>query len=210
MYAGSADRSVDSTKRDVFENFKSYNLEKPELIRMDNHLLDRHVHLQTNSSRAASSSDRDRGIDGDRADSSDLRSASSSSSSCRKEDDTLDGMFDVIVTDPPYGIRAGAKKSGTATIQAAFYITKSVLFSPLPFLCICCFNFTNVFREEKASDVHSVSGQETGPHSQHSALCRGGSHAGPAAHRCKDTCVVSDSAVQCSAIRCVVILTPPL
>lgn len=130
MYAGSADRSVDSTKRDVFENFKSYNLEKPELIRMDNHLLDRHVHLQTNSSRAASSSDRDRGIDVDvdRADSSDLRSASSSSS-CRKEDDTLDGMFDVIVTDPPYGIRAGAKKSGTATIQAAFYITKSVSFS---------------------------------------------------------------------------------
>ena len=128
MYAGSADRSVDSTKRDVFENFKSYNLEKPELIRMDNHLLDRHVHLQTNSSKAASSSDRDRGIDGDRADSSDLRSASSSSS-CRKEDDTLDGMFDVIVTDPPYGIRAGAKKSGTATIQAAFYITKSVSFS---------------------------------------------------------------------------------
>jgi len=26
-----------------------------------------------------------------------------------------EGFFDVIVTDPPYGIRAGAKKSGQVT-----------------------------------------------------------------------------------------------
>jgi hypothetical protein len=116
MYAGSADRSLDSTKRDIFENFKSYNLEKPELIRMDNHLLDRHIQLKTNSGRAASSSDRDRDIDG--ADSNKLRS--NGSSSTYGEVGILDGMFDVIVTDPPYGIRAGAKKSGTADIRASF------------------------------------------------------------------------------------------
>jgi hypothetical protein len=114
MYAGSADRSLDSTKRDIFENFKSYNLEKPELIRMDNHLLDRHIQLKTNSGRAASSSDRD--IDG--ADSNKLRS--NGSSSTYGEVGILDGMFDVIVTDPPYGIRAGAKKSGTADIRASY------------------------------------------------------------------------------------------
>jgi tRNA G10 N-methylase Trm11 len=116
MYAGSADRSLDSTKRDIFENFKSYNLEKPELIRMDNHLLDRHIQLKTNSGRVASSSDRDRDIDG--ADSNKLRSYGSSST--YGEVGILDGMFDVIVTDPPYGIRAGAKKSGTADIRASF------------------------------------------------------------------------------------------
>lgn len=140
MYAGSADRSLDSTKRDIFENFKSYDLEKPELIRMDNHLLDRHIQLQTSSSRATSSSDRgrdkDRGRDGSRADSNEL---SSNSSGIRREEDALDGMFDVIVTDPPYGIRAGAKKSGTADVQAALQtVSNQISFSPLPSLSIGC------------------------------------------------------------------------
>eukprot|EP01035_Chromulina_nebulosa_P017780 gene17780-23384_t len=66
MYAGHGDRSI---KRNIYENFKSYNLPLPELIRMDNHLLDRHMK-------------------------------------------SYEGIFDCIVTDPPYGIRAGARKSG--------------------------------------------------------------------------------------------------
>lgn len=33
-------------KRNIFENFKSYGLPVPELIRMDNHMFDRHITLQ--------------------------------------------------------------------------------------------------------------------------------------------------------------------
>lgn len=162
MYAGSADRSLDSTKRDIFENFRSYNLEKPELIRMDNHLLDRHIQLRTNSTicpartqtqgvsaagdsanrvsagpvhvRAASSSDR--------ADSAFSPSeqheyeSNSSRSISRQEVGHFDGMFDVIVTDPPYGIRAGAKKSGTVDAQAPHsWIKASNLFYSLSTKC---------------------------------------------------------------------------
>ena len=78
MYAGQLRKGqqaapVVAHKRDVFGNFATYNLPRPDLIRMDNHMWDRHVH------RPAAASD---------------------------------GMFDVIVTDPPYSIRAGARKSG--------------------------------------------------------------------------------------------------
>lgn len=69
MHAGKGDRSM---KRGIFENFRGYGLPIPELIRMDNHLFDRHI----------------------------------------RRDDSLDNFFDAIITDPPYGIRAGAKKSG--------------------------------------------------------------------------------------------------
>ena len=42
-------------KRNIFENFKSYGLPVPELIRMDNHMFDRHITLQhTATTRAAS------------------------------------------------------------------------------------------------------------------------------------------------------------
>ena len=34
-------------------------------------------------------------------------------SDCGNRNYTSEGFFDVIVTDPPYGIRAGAKKSGS-------------------------------------------------------------------------------------------------
>jgi tRNA (guanine10-N2)-methyltransferase len=81
MYAGAADKKVDDKKRDIFENFKEYGLEIPELVRMDNHLFDRHAVVCTDV------------ID-------------SNGSVVER------GMFDAIVTDPPYGIRAGAKKSG--------------------------------------------------------------------------------------------------
>jgi hypothetical protein len=59
-----------SVQRDILETFRSYDLELPELIRMDIHLLDRHFVS------------------------------------------SLGGIFDVIVTDPPYGIRAGGRKTG--------------------------------------------------------------------------------------------------
>lgn len=80
MYSGaSRDRGEETDrdkKRDVWENFKSYGLPFPELLRLDNHLLSRHLHLETDSEY----------IDVE--------------------------MFDAILTDPPYSIRAGAKKSG--------------------------------------------------------------------------------------------------
>lgn len=77
MYAGKADTSKDTSKRDVFANFASYNLIRPELIRLDNHLLDRHIKLNNFEES---------------------------------------GFYHAIVTDPPYGIRAGARKSGTKKI----------------------------------------------------------------------------------------------
>lgn len=70
MYAGSDTIAEEDDKRDVRANFTAYGLPLPELVRMDAHLLDRHL-----GSGAA-------------------------------------GLFQAIVTDPPYGIRAGAKKSG--------------------------------------------------------------------------------------------------
>ena len=83
MYAGQSRDSTDSDremKRDIWENFRVYGLAKPELIRLDNHLLDRHLNYPINH-----------------------------------ECDTHNlnyNFFDSIITDPPYSIRAGAKKSG--------------------------------------------------------------------------------------------------
>ena len=157
MYAGSADQTADTTKRDIFENFKSYSLEKPELIRMDNHLLDRHLQFKSSETFAIDRSNtvvtatkltavvttevkivRESG-DSSSAPPQFANSPSSSSSSTSNNNNTGHspsfsqtlsssqsnvgsyqssenpylGMFDAIVTDPPYGIRAGAKKSGT-------------------------------------------------------------------------------------------------
>lgn len=65
MYAGT---STEVRRRDIVENFKEYELNIPELLRLDNHILHRHVagHLYSN-------------------------------------------FYDAIITDPPYGIRAGGK-----------------------------------------------------------------------------------------------------
>jgi hypothetical protein len=115
MYAGSADQSSDFTKRDIFENFSSYSLEKPELIRMDNHLLDRHLQIIGSSGVAGIG----KGMDGSGASHSAAlpspTSSATASTGSRGQQNVLDGMFDVIVTDPPYGIRAGAKKSGNTS-----------------------------------------------------------------------------------------------
>lgn len=70
MFAGKKDGASDRKDRSVWENFRSYGLDTPEIIRMDNHLFDRHY------------------------------------------SGALGGFFDAIVTDPPYGIRAGARRSG--------------------------------------------------------------------------------------------------
>lgn len=70
MFAGKKGGHADPSSRSIWENFKSYGLEAPEIIRMDNHLFGSHYSGSFNN------------------------------------------LFDAIVTDPPYGIRAGAKKSG--------------------------------------------------------------------------------------------------
>lgn len=80
MYAGGGDRSI---KRSIRDNFLDYNLELPELIRIDNHLIDRHL----------------RNVP--------IIENIEESNCCNSI-----GLFDCIVTDPPYGIRAGARKSG--------------------------------------------------------------------------------------------------
>ena len=56
--------------KNVFTNFTQYNLPKPELIRCDSSMLDRHFRTTAN-------------------------------------------LYDAIVCDPPYGIRAGARKAGS-------------------------------------------------------------------------------------------------
>lgn len=64
-------KSCGDIQRSIWENFRSYGLASPEIVRMDNHLFTRHFKRTV-----------------------------------------VEGMFDAIVTDPPYGIRAGAKKTG--------------------------------------------------------------------------------------------------
>lgn len=100
MYAGShkGQHVGQETRRDIFENFKRYNLPAPELIRMDNHVFDRHITLQSHWTYTTSDT---------------TNCTMASSSAAGSANDCSQGMFDAIVTDPPYGIRAGAKKSGT-------------------------------------------------------------------------------------------------
>jgi len=63
-----------SQNENVFCNFEQYKLERPELVRSDNALYDRHYR-------------------------------------CHKP------IYDAIICDPPYGIRAGARKSGSKLDQ---------------------------------------------------------------------------------------------
>ena len=113
MYAGSADQTADTTKRDIFENFKTYSLEKPELIRMDNHLLDRHFQFKLSGNNSATNCVANLSLPlTDSPSKSSSNSFSSSQNPSKSEQHFYTEMFDAIVTDPPYGIRAGAKKSG--------------------------------------------------------------------------------------------------
>ena len=93
MYAGqSRDEAGDQTKRDVWENFKSYNLPRPELIRLDNHIMDSHFSIAPLNS---------------------MRRTSEGKSNQRTSNRYVDcEMFDCFLTDPPYSIRAGARKTG--------------------------------------------------------------------------------------------------
>jgi tRNA (guanine10-N2)-methyltransferase len=75
MYAGGSRGAAGSDKRSIWDNFRQYGLETPELLRIDNHMFDTHYSA------------------------------------------TFSGFFDAIVTDPPYGIRAGAKKSGRSAAR---------------------------------------------------------------------------------------------
>lgn len=97
MYAGKADRKTDTSKRDIFANFSMYGLEVPELIRLDNHVIDRHVVCKREpTSYSSASANPTSGMEVDQ----------------EGDHGGDEGMFDAIITDPPYGIRAGARKSG--------------------------------------------------------------------------------------------------
>jgi tRNA G10 N-methylase Trm11 len=138
MYAGAADKTVDLRKRDIFENFKEYGLAVPELIRMDNHVFDRHISMCVDSVIPIS--------EGEGKNTGKSKDKSKGVGHCENEGDSMQtdtlssepevvvegGMFDVIVTDPPYGIRAGAKKSGTSrvdkcTSRVAVYVTATCI-----------------------------------------------------------------------------------
>lgn len=113
MYAGSHKEQHNTvgqeTRRDIFENFKRYNLPAPELIRMDNHVFDRHITLHSHGTYTASDT------------TTTTNCTMVSNSVAGSANDCSQGLFDAIVTDPPYGIRAGAKKSGTlVTIRSCF------------------------------------------------------------------------------------------
>lgn len=67
MYAGK--HQNDTVKRDIIENFKAYQLQLPELVRIDNHMFNSHMQCDDHP--------------------------------------VVREFYDVIITDPPYGIRAG-------------------------------------------------------------------------------------------------------
>jgi hypothetical protein len=95
MHAGKLHSGNVNTEKSIFANFAAYGLERPELIRLDNHLCDKHyIRMQATPA----------------TDSDNLHSchSSSSSSSNNNTGELDDGIYDCIVTDPPYGIRAGA------------------------------------------------------------------------------------------------------
>ena len=93
MYAGSKSHELSTAavkesqyqgkpfSRDIFETFRDYDLKVPELIRMDLHCLDKHIHML----------------------------------------DDCEGIYDAIVTDPPYGIRAGGRKTGNSKYSGTSY-----------------------------------------------------------------------------------------
>ena len=119
--SGNGDRSI---KRGIFENFDAYKLPAPDLIRMDNHLFDRHI-LIGNSSLPG------------------------------------EGVFEAIVTDPPYGIRAGAKKSGETT--PAYWL--AFTFNP-PISNVCMYVTLNYCRTKRRVGMCDHRGQESGLHTK--------------------------------------------
>jgi tRNA G10 N-methylase Trm11 len=161
MHAGKLHSGNVNTEKSIFANFAAYGLERPELIRLDNHLCDKHyIRMQATPA----------------TDSDNLHSchSSSSSSSNNNTGELDDGIYDCIVTDPPYGIRAGATD----------YVLYCALFT---FRVIDLDAFIHCRRqeigEESASHVQLVAGRADRPHSEHTELSGRGGHAGPFA-RC--------------------------
>ena len=94
MYAGHKPANKNTKKnniqkRNIFENFIEYGLVRPEIIRLDNHLLERHYKIRPNLYLNNNTNNREDG---------EIEISKSH---------MYEGMFEVIVTDPPYGIRAG-------------------------------------------------------------------------------------------------------
>jgi tRNA G10 N-methylase Trm11 len=92
MFAGKKSLldSAEHLSHSIWENFELYGLEKPEIIRLDNHLFGRHYSF------------------------------------------AFSNFFDAIVTDPPYGIRAGAKKSGRLVSRGPIEIPDDLRESHVP------------------------------------------------------------------------------
>ena len=91
MYAGKFQNST--ATRSILENFKQYGLSFPELIRADNHSYD--LHFQDNSRYNVRNEDR---VEEYR----NTNNRHTPDSGCVGY-----GFYDVIISDPPYGIRAG-------------------------------------------------------------------------------------------------------
>ena len=91
----------------VYSNFKQYGLPPPELVRSDNARYTKHFRRtrtagdgETDGAAAAAArrdDDKEGGGDGDDDD----------------DDSASHVLYDVIMCDPPYGLRAGARKSGS-------------------------------------------------------------------------------------------------
>jgi hypothetical protein len=124
-------------------------------VRMDNHVFDRHVTLRGDrdaargpgaaTSGSSSSNSNNNGNSSTRSSGSGSSSGSGGGKGAPTApggggvDSNDVGMFEAIVTDPPYGIRAGAKKSGKRKQGAPTYPLPrplpSLLSSPLSRPC---------------------------------------------------------------------------
>lgn len=70
----------------IWKNFEHYNLPRPEILRTDNALYDKHFRHHRNENDAS-------------------------------QKNLSAPLYDAIITDPPYGIRAGARKTGSKREQ---------------------------------------------------------------------------------------------
>eukprot|EP00937_MAST-01D_sp_MAST-1D-sp2_P005527 g5527.t1 len=87
------------TGRNVWSNFDQYGLPRPELMRCDVSLHRSGLRWPTVRRRVASAAD---GVGATGGDGHEVECAL--------------GVFDAIVTDPPYGIRAGARRAGSRRV----------------------------------------------------------------------------------------------
>ncbi|KAL3924429.1 MAG: hypothetical protein SGILL_001051 [Bacillariaceae sp.] len=86
-------KTADAT---IWSNFKHYNLPRPEIVRSDNALYIRHFRHHHHASGVRNDSNNNK-----------------SDKSKQEQSNYATPLYDAIITDPPYGIRAGARKTGS-------------------------------------------------------------------------------------------------